>query len=113
MSESQLSHRTRNVDIVVSTSVSSSTSLSCGDVAGGIAIISGVTASATLTVYGGRDGTTFAAVFDAGGAAATLVVPADGGAVVIPDAAYPLRFLKLVSDSDIGTAAAVVVMLKS
>lgn len=113
MSESTLSHRTRNVDILVTTSVSSSTSLPFADVAGGVVIVSGVTASATLTVYGGRDGATFAAVFDAGGAAATLVVPADGGAVVIPDAAFPLRFLKLVSDSDIGTAAAVVVMLKS
>jgi hypothetical protein len=113
MSESQLSHRTRNVDIVVTTSVSSSTSLSCGDVAGGIAIISGVTASATLTVQGSYDGTTFAPVFDASGAAATLVVPAEGGAVVLPDAVYALRHLKLTSDSDLGMGATVVVMLKS
>lgn len=114
MSESLLSHRTRNVDAVVTTSVSSSTSLPCGDVAGGVVIISGVTASATLTVWGASsEGGTFAPVFDAGGAAATLVVPADGGAVVLPDAAYGLRTLKLTSSSDLGTAAAVVVMLKS
>ena len=113
MAEALLSHRTRSVDITLGTSVMTSTSLPFADVAGGVVIVSGVTASATLTVYGGKDGATFAPVFDAGGQAATLVVPADGGAVVIPDAAYPLRFLKLVSDSDIGTAAAVVVMLKS
>ena len=113
MSESTLSHRTRNVDIIVTTSVSSSTSLSCGDVAGGVVIVSGVTASATLTFQGSHDGQTFAPLFDAGGAAATLVVPADGGAVVLPDAVYALRHLKLISDSDLGTAAAVVVMLKS
>lgn len=114
MSEVTLSHRTRNVDIVVTTSVSSSTSLPCGDVAGGVVIVSGVTASATLTVWGTSSaGGTFAPVFDAQGAAATLVVPADGGAVVMPDAAYALRHLKLTSDSDLGTAAAVVVTLKS
>ncbi len=114
MAESLLSHRTRNVDVVVTTSAASSTSLSCGDVAGGVVIVSGVTASATLTVWGAPSaGGTFAPVFDAGGAAATLVVPADGGAVVLPDAAYALRHLKLTSQSELGTAAAVVVMLKT
>lgn len=114
MPDALLSHRTRNVDAVVTTSVSSSTSLPCGDVAGGVVIVSGVTASATLTIWGASsaDGT-FVPVFDVGGAAATLVVPADGGAVVMPDAAYALRHLKLTSQSDLGTAAAVVVMLKS
>jgi hypothetical protein len=114
VSEVTLSHRTRNVDIVVTTSVSSSTSLSCGDVAGGVVIVSGVTASATLTVWGAPSaGETFAPVFDADGAAATLVVPADGGAVVMPDAAFALGNLKLTSSSSLGTAAAVVVMLKT
>ena len=114
MPEVTLSRRTRNVDVVVTTSVSSSTSLPCGDVAGGVLVISGVTASATLTVWGASSASgTFAPVFDADGAAATLVVPADGGAVVMPDAAHALRHLKLTSDSDMGTAAAVVVMLKT
>jgi hypothetical protein len=114
MSVLLLSHRTRNVDAVVTTSASSSTSLPCGDVAGGVVIVSGVTASATLTIWGASsaDGT-FVPVFDVGGAAATLVVPADGGAVVMPDAAFALRHFKLTSQSDLGTAAAVVVMLKS
>lgn len=99
------------MDITVGTSVTVSTSLPCGDVAGGVVIVSGVTASATLTVHAGN-GTTFAPVYDASGAA-TLVVPADGGAVSLPDAVYPARYLKLTSESDIGTTAAVVVMLKS
>jgi hypothetical protein len=113
VSESTLSHRTRNVDIVVTTSVSSSTSVPCGDVAAGVVIIGGVTASATFTVHGSADGLTFAPVFDAGGSAATLVVPADGGAVVLPDAVFALRSLKLTSDIDLGTNVPVVVTLKS
>jgi hypothetical protein len=114
VSELLLSHRTRNVDAVVTTSVSSSTSLPCGDVAGGVVIVSGVTASATLTVWGASsaDGQ-FVSVFDTAGAAATLVVPADGGAVVMPDAAFALQNMKLTSSSDLGTAAAVVVVLKT
>ena len=114
MSESTLSHRTRNVDISVTTGVSSSTSVNFGDVAGGVVLVSGVTASATLTIWGASSaGGTFAPVFDAGGAAAAVVVPTDGGAAVLPDAAFALRHLKITSDSDLGTAAAVVVMLKS
>lgn len=112
MSEVSLAHRTRNVDITVGTSVATSTSLPCGDVAGGVVIVGGVTASATLTVHAGN-GATFAPVYDSSGAAATIVVPADGGAVSLPDAVYPARYLKLTSDSDIGTTATVIVMLKS
>ena len=112
MAEATLARRTRNVDITVGTSVATSTSLPCGDVAGGVVIVSGVTASATLTVHAGN-GVTFAPVHDASGAAATLVVPAAGGAVPLPDAVDPARCLKFTSDFDIGTAAAVVVMLKS
>ena len=112
VAEATLAHRTRNVDITVGTSVATSTSLSCGDVAGGIVIVSGVTASATLTIHAGN-GTTFAPVYDASGAAATLVVPASGGAAPLPDAVYPARYLKVTSDSELGTGAAVVVMLKS
>lgn len=114
MSELLLSHRTRNVDAVVTTSVSSSTSLPCGDVAGGVVIVSGVTASATLTIWGATSASgTFARLYDAGGAAATLAVPADGGAVAMPDAAFALQNMKLTSSSDLGTAAAVVVVLKT
>jgi len=93
--------------------VATSTSLPCGDVAAGVVLIGGVTASATLTVYGSADGQSFASVFDAGGSAATLTVPADGGAIALPDAVYGLKHLKLTSSVDLGTAAAVVVMLKS
>ena len=113
MAEMKLAHRTRSVDITAGTSVTTSTSLPCGDVAAGVVLIGGVTASATLTVYGSADGQSFASVFDAGGSAVTLTVPADGGAIVMPDAVYGLKHLKLTSSSDLGMAAAVVVMLKS
>lgn len=113
MAEAKLTHKTRNVDITVGTSVATSTSLPCGDVAAGVVLVGGVTASATFTIHGSADGQTFAPVFDAGGSAATFVVQADGGAVAMPDAVYGLKHLKLTSSVDLGTAAAVVVMLKS
>jgi hypothetical protein len=113
VAEAKLTHKTRNVSVTVGTSVTTSTSLPCGDVAAGVVLVGGVTASATFTIHGSADGQTFAPVFDAGGSAATLVVPADGGAVAMPDAVYGLKHLKLTSSVDIGTAAAVVVSLKS
>jgi hypothetical protein len=113
MSDMTLSRRSRNVNVVVGTSVTTSTSLHCADVITGVVVIGGVTASATLTILGSADGQTFAPVFDAGGSAATLTVPADGGAVAMPDAVIAFKNLKLTSSVDLGTAAAVVVMLKS
>lgn len=99
--------------MTVTTSVETSTSLSGSGAAGGAVIVGGVTASATLTLYSSADGLTFAPLHDVGGAAATLVVPAEGGIVALPDAAYSARWLKLVSTTDMGTAAAVTVTFKS
>ncbi len=113
MSESILSHRTRNTDVAVGTATASSTTLPMGDVAAGIVHVAGVTGTHTLAVYGSGNGVAFAAIYGQDGQPATVAVPADGGACVLPDAVYPLRFVKLVSGTDMGTAAAVVVTLKS
>jgi hypothetical protein len=40
-------------------------------------------------------------------------VPANGGACAMPDAIYPTRFIRLVSSTDLGTAATAIVSLKS
>lgn len=113
MAELTLSRATRNIDAVVGTSPESSTGIPCGDMAAALVHVVGVTASATLTVMGSANGQTFFPLFDASGAAVTLTVPAEGGSVAVPDAAFPLRVMKLTSSVGLGTAAAVVVSLKS
>jgi hypothetical protein len=42
-----------------------------------------------------------------------VTVNAAGGSAGLPDAVYPLRFVKLVSGTDMGTAASVLISLKS
>jgi hypothetical protein len=113
MSESTLTHRTRNLPVTVGTAAASSTVMLMNDMAAGTVFVDGVTATHTLTVYGSDNGVTFVPLYGHDGQAATVAVPASGGACVLPDAVYPLRFVKLVSNSDMGTAAAVVLSLKS
>ena len=113
MSDTVLTHRTRSCDVTVSTSASLSTSIDVRDVAAGILHVAGVTATGTVTVYGSSDGVTFVAVYGSDGQAATVTVPADGGSCVLPDAMYPLRYVRLVASSDLGTNATASVSLKS
>ena len=113
MPEALLGHRVRGLDLTVGTAASGSSSMLMADMAAGVVIVSGITATCTLTVFGSHDGATFRALYGFDGAAATLAVPADGGAMTLPDAVYPLRFVKLVSGTDLGTAANVVISLKS
>jgi len=108
MSDNTLTHRTRNLPVTVGTAAASSTVMLMNDMAAGTVFVDGVTATHTLTVYGSGDGVTFVPLYGHDGQAATVAVPASGGACVLPDAVYPLRFVKLVSNTDMGTAAAVV-----
>ena len=87
MSDSVLSHRTRSGDVAVSTAVAVSSTIDLRDMAAGMVHVSGVTA--------------------------TITVPASGGTSVLPDAVYPLKFLRLVAGTDLGTSATVTVSLKS
>ena len=107
MGEMRLTHYSRNVDVVVGTSVATSTSLACGDIAAGVVFFTGMSATAAVTLYGSADGQTFAAVSNADGSPATLTVPEDGGALVLPDAAFALKSMKLVTDSGSGVQATV------
>ena len=113
MSDATLSHRTRSQDVTVGTAVAVSSSVLMADMAGGMVCISGVTATATLTVYGSTDGVSFASLYGHDGQPASMVIGSEGGACPMPDAVYPLRFVKLVSGTDLGTAASVVVSVKS
>lgn len=113
MSEATISHRTRSQEVTIATAATHASTILCADMAAGILHIGGVTASATLTLYGSGNGTTFWPLFNPDGTQATLTVPDAGGAIALPDALYPLRYVRIVSDADLGTAVAAVVSLKS
>lgn len=113
MSDRFLSHRTRSGDVAVSTDVAASSTIEMRDMAAGVVHVSGVTATAMISCFGSSDGVTFAAVYGFDGQAATINVGASGGAAPLPDAIYPLRFVRLVAGTDLGTSATVTVSLKS
>ncbi|MFM8496571.1 MAG: hypothetical protein ACKOEM_13770 [Planctomycetia bacterium] len=108
-----ISRGTRNQNVTVGTAAASSTSMAVGDMATGIVIVDNVTASATLTLFGSSDGGTFHALYGFDGQPATVTVPESGGACVLPEAIYALRFMRLVSGTDLGTAANVTVSFKT
>jgi len=113
MPEALLGHRVRGLDLTVATAASGSSSMLMADMAAGVVIVSGTTATCTLTVFGSHDGSTFRALYGFDGAAATLAVPADGGAMTLPDSVYPLRYVKLVSGTALDGAAIVTLQMKS
>ena len=113
MSDTPISHRTRNLPVTVGTAAASSTAMLMNDMAAGTVHVAGVTATHTLAVYGSVDGVAFTPLHGFDGQAATVRVAADGGSCAMPDAVYPLRFVKLVSGTDLGTAASVAISLKS
>jgi hypothetical protein len=113
MSDAILSRKTRNLDITIGTAVASSSTLMMADMAGGTLLVSGVTSTHSIAVYGSHNGTAFSALYGHDGQAATVSVPAEGGASAMPDAIYPTRYIRLVSSTDLGTAATAIVSLKS
>lgn len=113
MSDAILFHKTRNLDITIGTAVASSSTLLMGDMAGGTLLIDGLTSTSSIAVYGSHNGTDFVALYGHDGQAATMSVPANGGACAMPDAIYPTRFIRLVSSTNLGTAATAIVSLKS
>ena len=113
MSVITITHGTRSQDVTIATAATAASAVLLADMAGGILHVSGVTATASLTMYGSRDGTNYWPLFNPDGSRATMIVPEAGGAIALPDAVYPLRFARIVSDTDLGTTAAAIVSLKS
>jgi hypothetical protein len=113
MSHVRIRHEAKSGGIVVGTSTSGSTTFRMDGAAGGMVYVSGVTDTHTLTAYGSSDGTTFRQLYGVDGQPATIAVGAAGGVYPLPDATYPLRLAKLVSGTELGTAAAVVLTMKS
>lgn len=102
----------KQLPVKVGTAVETSTSLSMAGAAGAVVFVSGLTSSVTLTVHG-LEGGAFSPLFDSSGAGASVVVPAGGSVVSLPDAVFGTTTVRLTSDADIGTATSVVVSVKS
>jgi hypothetical protein len=103
---------TRDLSVTVGTAATSSTPIPMADMRSGVVYVSGLTAATTITLYASVDGMTFSPLHETSGAAVTMAIPAAAAAVVLPVAASPVRFLKLVSGIDLG-AATIVVSLKN
>ncbi len=99
--------------VTVGTDTASSSSARCDHMAGAAVIVRGNTASATFTVWGSADDVTFGTLMGADGATATLAIPAAGGAVDVPGAAFAAPYLRFVTSAALSTAASVAVAFKS
>lgn len=113
MSVATIQRYPRSAPVVVTTSTATSSTVRAAGVAGAVVFVSGVTASATLTVHVSSDDATYRPLYASDGQPATVSIPAAGGAVAMPDAVFGCRFLRLTAEPNVGTAAAFVVSLKS
>lgn len=97
------------------TAAAGATTIRCDGMAGGLVAVAGASTSATrLAIHGSNDGATFAPLYGTDGAAAEIVLnTAVDASYTLPDAAYGLRYMRLVSNAPLGTAATVIVTVKS
>jgi hypothetical protein len=135
MSTIAISRRQRAYVVKIGTAAAQSTPIRFDDMAGAaVALANPSTAATVLRVYGSVDDDAYAAVFDSAGGQATIPITRLSGTAVetvgtttqtitvftavnavyaLPDAAFPIPFVRLVSDHDLGTAAIVFVSTKS
>lgn len=115
MSEARIHRYTQHVAVVASTATSQGTTIRLDDAAGMMVSVAGASTAATrLAVYGSHDDVTYAAVHGSDGAAAEVVLVSGTSATYpLPDAAFALRYVRLVADADLGTGASVTVSVKS
>lgn len=135
MSEITIRRRSRVHQATIGTTTAESTTLAFEGQAGASILLGTPSTSATLLrVYGSLDGATYRQLFDSDGAAATItlsrlsgtavetvgtataeitVYTATPGAYELPKAAFPLRYVRLVADADLGEAATVQITSKS
>ncbi len=115
MSHVRIQRYTRYVAVVASTATSEATTIRLDDMAGATVAVAGASTSATrLAVFGSPDDVTYHPVYGSDGAAAEVVLnTAADCTYTLPDAAYGLRYMRLVPDADLGTAASVTVSCKS
>ena len=116
MSELRILRRSRVQACTVGTSVTSSSAIRLDDMATAIAIVrDAATAATTLTLWAAHAADhEFVPLVAADGSAAVVSLQTAGSrAYALPAAVAAARYVKLVSDADVGTAASIVVCVKS
>jgi len=118
MPDAQLVRLHRDIDIVLSTTTSVATTISMGDMAGGLVSFSTMhTSSATLQMWGSATAAgTFRRVYKADGSVVDITLAPSSTVGIIyalPDEVYALPFLKIVAANTVTTSATGVVILKS
>ena len=119
MSEIKIRRKNRSPSVTTTTSTTTCTTLRIDDMAGGVVSIGTIsTNAATLQLWGASDSAgTFVRLYDSAGAVADITLAgaantAAGACYALPDAAYGLPFVKLVSGTTSANTTATV-MLKS
>ena len=118
MSETKIKRRTRTLTMTLGTATAAATSLRLDDMAGGIISLGTMSTSAsTLQLFGAtEEAGPYRRVYGADGSAADVTLApstADGRIYSLPDAAYALPFVRIVSGNTHATAVPAVVSLKS
>jgi hypothetical protein len=135
MSEITILRRTRQQQATIGTAATDSSTFTLGDLAGAsIFIDTPSTAATRLRVFGSHDDATYRQLFGSDGAPAEItlsrltgtaaetvgtttqqitVYTAVPGTYELPAAAFPMRFVRLVADADLGLAGTVNITSKS
>jgi hypothetical protein len=118
MSHVKIKRYERDVSITLHSTTTLATTLRLDDMAGGAVSFGTMsTNAATLQTWGSNEFEgTFRRLYDASGAAADITLAAsstEGRVYALPDAAFALSFLKIVSANTTSTGISGIVMLKS
>ena len=115
MSELRILRRSRVQACTVGTSVTSSSAIRLDDMATAIAIVrDAATAATTLTLWAAHAADhEFVPLVAADGSAAVVSLNTAGSHAYALPAAVAVRYVKLVADANLGTAATIVVCVKS
>lgn len=118
MSSVSIRRHQRDVEIVLHTTTNLATTLRLNDVAGGVISIGTISTNAvSLQTWGGTSETgTFRRLYNADGSAADITLApssTEGRIYALPDAAFGLAFLKIVSGTTNSTGTVGIVTLKS
>ena len=118
MSEYKIKRKVRSFSITLGTATAAATTLRLDDMAGGIVSVGTMlTSASTLQMFGATaEAGPYRRVYAADGSAADVTLApstADGRIYSLPDAAYALPFVRIVSGNTFATAVPAVVNLKS
>jgi hypothetical protein len=118
MSEVRIKRRVRTISLTLGTATGAATVMRLDDMAGGIISVGTMSTSAsTLQMFGAtEEAGPYRRVYGADGSAADVTLApstADGRIYSLPDSAYALPYVRIVSGNTHATAVPAVVVLKS